>query len=198
MIKIGDIKGIEIYSGQIMSRVIAKQDDLDVQRLRVIVPKAISSIGTINIEELPTECFKPNIFNTKDTRITQIGDIVIKLSTPYDSAIITEETAGCVVPSFCAIIRNYSSIKTEYLQAFLSSKLCKEQLKSQVVGMVMTILSVGKIKDIKIPIPSQERMVEIGEKYMEVQNRVTVLEQIIKLESKRNDIVFNTLENEND
>lgn len=189
MKKIGDYKEINIYSGQIMSRVTSNANAVDEEKIefRVIVPKAITADGTINALDLPIEELKciPD-----SNRITEIGDIVIKLSTPYDSAIITEEFAGCVVPSFCAIIRNRSEIETEYLQAFLSSKLCKEQLRAKVIGTVMTILSVGKIKDIEIPIPNKEERQEIGQKYISVQKKITALKQIVELESKRNDILF--------
>lgn len=189
MLKLGEL--VEIYSGQIMSRIVVdsniKEEGI---KFRVITPKAISQDGLILKEELPSEILKtaPDV-----NRITEVGDIVIKLSTPYDSATITEETVGCVVPSFCAILRNIKGVDKDYLQAFLSSKLCKEQLKSKVVGSVMTILSVGKIKDIDVPIPSLREQEEIGNRYIEVQNKIVALKKIVKLESKRNDILFNNM-----
>lgn len=191
MLKLGEL--VEIYSGQIMSRIVvdskAKEEGVE---FRVVTPKAISQDGLIIKEELPIEILKA----APDTnRITEIGDIVIKLSTPYDSATITEEFAGCVIPSFCAVIRNINGICKDYLQAFLSSKLCKEQLKSKVVGSVMTILSVGKIKDIDVPVPSLKEQEEIGKRYREVQNRIVTLKKIVELESKRNDILFNNMVN---
>lgn len=189
MLKLGEL--VEIYSGQIMSRIVVdsniKEEGIE---FRVITPKAISQDGLILKEELPSEILKtaPDV-----NRITEVGDIVIKLSTPYDSATITKETVGCVVPSFCAILRNIKGVDKDYLQAFLSSKLCKEQLKSKVVGSVMTILSVGKIKDIDVPIPSLREQEEIGNRYREVQNRIVTLKKIVELESKRNDILFNNM-----
>ena len=189
MLKLGEL--VEIYSGQIMSRIVVdsktKEEGIE---FRVITPKAISQDGLILNEELPREILKtaPDL-----NRITEVGDIVIKLSTPYDSATITKETMGCVVPSFCAILRNIKGVDKDYLQAFLSSKLCKEQLKSKVVGSVMTILSVGKIKDIDVPIPSLREQEEIGNRYREVQNRIVTLKKIVELESKRNDILFNNM-----
>lgn len=191
MLKLGEL--VEIYSGQIMSRIVVdskvKEKGFE---FRVVTPKAISQDGLILKEELPTEMLKAV---PDSNRITSVGDIVIKLSTPYDSAIITEEFAGCVIPSFCAVIRNINGINKDYLQAFLSSKLCKEQLKSKVVGSIMTILSVGKIKDIEVPVPSLKEQEEIGARYIEVQNRVVTLKKIVELESKRNDILFNNMVN---
>lgn len=207
IVKLGEV--IDIYSGQIMSRIKANKpeetgDYVTTKIMRVIVPKAITSDGLINIQDIVEEKIivtDINILNkeTGETeliipidskRITALGDIVIKLSTPFDSATITEETEGCLVPSFCAIIRNKGLIDKDYLQAFLNSKLCKEQLRAKVVGAVMTILSIGKIKEIEVPIPEMEQQIIIGKNYREAQNKISTLKKIVELETKRNDIQF--------
>lgn len=179
---------VEIISGQIMSRITAKEDESEfVESRRVIIPKAITPDGFISLSDLPEEKLKAE---PPADRITKVNDIVIKLSTPFDSAIIAEETEGCLVPSFCAIIRNYDSIDRNYLRAFLASRNCKEQLKAKVTGAVMSILSIGKIKSVEIPIPEFVVQRQIGDHYNEVQEKLQIMNQIIALETKRNDIVF--------
>lgn len=182
---------VDITSGQIMTRVTAKDDtDSSVGTWKVVIPKAITSDGFISIEDMPEERLKAE---PPVDRITRVGDIVIKLSTPFDSAIITEETAGCVVPSFCAIIRSNGILNIDYLRAYLASKYCKDQMKAKVAGAVMSILSIGKIKSIDIPVPSIEVQREIGERYKNVQEKILIMNQIISLENKRNDVVFQEL-----
>lgn len=182
---------IEITSGQIMSRITAEDNGEDVAGAwRIIVPKAITSDGFIDVEELAEEKLKA-IPDTK--RVTELNDIVIKLSTPFDAAIITEETVGCVVPSFCAIIRNKETLDLDYLMAYLSSKYCKEQLRARVTGAIMSILSIGKIKEIDVPVPSEEKQREIGRSFKRVQEKKHVIKQILELETKRNDIIFQEL-----
>lgn len=207
IVKLGEV--IDIYSGQIMSRVKADKpestgDYVATTDIKVIVPKAITSDGLISIDEIVEEKIIVTDINVKDKsageieqilpidnkRITALGDIVIKLSTPFDSATITEETTGCLIPSFCAIIRNKDIVNLDYLQAFLNSKLCKEQLKAKVVGAVMTILSIGKIREVEIPIPDMEQQVSIGKRYRETQLKISTLKKIVDLEAKRNDIQF--------
>lgn len=87
-------------------------------------------------------------------------------------------------------VTSSSSIIRLNLQAFLNSKLCKEQLKAKVVGAVMTILSIGKIKEIDIPIPAMEQQIAIGKRYKETQLKIATLKKIVELEAKRNDIQF--------
>lgn len=182
---------VDITSGQIMTRVTAKDDaDNSVGTWKVVIPKAITSDGFISLDDMPEERLKAE---PPMDRITKVGDIVIKLSTPFDSAIITEETAGCVVPSFCAIIRSNGILNIDYLRAYLASKYCKDQMKAKVAGAVMSILSIGKIKSIDIPVPRMEVQREIGERYKNVQEKILIMNQIIALENKRNDVVFQEL-----
>ena len=182
---------VDITSGQIMTRVTAKDNaDNSVGTWKVVIPKAITSDGFISLDDMPEERLKAE---PPMDRITKVGDIVIKLSTPFDSAIITEETAGCVVPSFCAIIRSNGILNIDYLRAYLASKYCKDQMKAKVAGAVMSILSIGKIKSIDIPVPSMEVQREIGERYKNVQEKILIMNQIIALENKRNDVVFQEL-----
>lgn len=181
---------VEIVSGQIMTRIATKDDAESIGVRKVVIPKAITSDGFLCIEDMPQEKLK---LEPPTERITKVNDIVIKLSTPFDSAIITKETEGCIVPSFCAIIRNQNSIDLNYLRAFLASKYCKEQLKAKVTGAVMSILSIGKIKSIEIPIPDISEQRQIGRHYNEVQEKLQIMNQIISLEKKRNDILFQEL-----
>ena len=192
-LKMSDVA--DVVSGQIMSRISAEKskEDKSTTEMRVIVPKAITSEGLISEADIPTE----RLMSMPDERrITKEGDIVIKLSTPFDSATITKEFVGCLVPSFCAIIRKNENpmIYNDYLQAFLNSELCKEQLRAKVAGAVMTILSVGKINEVEIPVVHDYDQIVIGERYRETQEKVKTFKQIIELETKRNDVVFLNME----
>ena len=193
--------GIQITSGQIMSRVSSKNRKPEkheiedsyypVYEMRVIIPKAINSDGTIDSSLLPQEQLASEI---DDGKMAKKGQIVMKLSTPYDAGLVDEESAGCIVPSFCAIVNPCENIDTCYLLAFLNSESCKTQLKMQVAGSVITVLSVGKISGIKIPVISLREQIEIGKRFMAIQKKRKVINEIIKLETMRNDVVFRNLE----
>ena len=107
--------------GQIMTRVTADRDSGDnvVDTVKVLVPKAISS-GVIVKEDLGDAELTKVI---DEDKFTQAGDVVIKLSTPYDAAYVTEEYAGIAIPSFCAAIRitDENEMDATYLSAFLNS-----------------------------------------------------------------------------
>lgn len=187
--------GIELISGQIMSRISVKENEAvePIEVRKVIIPKCIGANGVINVSEMSEEALR----STPDPkRLTEVGDIVIKLSTPYDAGRIDEDSAGCIVPSFCAIIKPGKVLDTTYLLAFLNSGACKEQFKVLTAGATMAMLSVGKIKSVLLPVPPFEKQQEIGARYLETQRKLAIIDQIIKLEQKKNDVYFRELMNE--
>ena len=190
-IKLQDV--LDIYGGQIMTRITATPDtDAEVvETRRVLVPKSINADGSIDVSDLPEEALKAS---PDPKKISQVGDIVMKLSPPYDAGIVTAESADCIVPSFCAIIKCSDDVDVNYLLAFLNSALCKKQLRAQVLGAVMTVLSVGKVRSVVMPQPELAEQKEIGARFMKTQRKLSIIRQIAQLESKRNDIVFRDLE----
>lgn len=183
---------IDIVGGQIVSRVSAKDSSDDNKKeIKVVVPKSITSTGFIDINEMPVE---EVVLDLDNKRITEEGDIVIKLSTPYGAGIVEKDSEGCLVPSFCALIKDTGeSIDKNYLLAFLNSDYCKDQIRAQVTGATMTVISVGKIKQLNIPVPSLEEQKRIGEKYVDTKRKIQILQRIVALEEERNSIVFEDL-----
>ena len=191
MKRFGDCN-IQLIGGQIMSRVTANVDkgEEGLRSVKVVIPKAIHQDGTIDAKEMPEELLKTEPDSKK---IVKKGDIVMKLSTPYDAAIVDEDSEGGIVPSFCAIVKHGKDIDPGYLLAFLNSEYCKDQLRLQVTGSVMTVLSVGKIANIMFPLPSLTEQKEIGDAFFGTQNKLKLIRQIAELENKKNDITFRDL-----
>lgn len=188
---IADLAGMNIIGGQISSRVEAKDVSEKYDTMKVLIPKAISN-GKVSIEELGTLDVKIGV---DPKRITKAGDIVMKLSTPYDACLITKDEEGLLVPSFCAIINNVPEyISKEYLLAYINSKACQLQIKNLVTGSTIAILSSGQIKKLSIPVPEIEIQREIAEKYIEGIEKVKLLEKIVRLEKEYLDSRFLEME----
>lgn len=188
---IADLAGMNIIGGQISSRVEAKDVSEKYDTMKVLIPKAISN-GKVSIEELGTLDVKIGV---DPKRITKAGDIVMKLSTPYDACLITKDEEGLLVPSFCAIINNVPEyISKEYLLAYINSKACQLQIKNLVTGSTIAILSSGQIKKLSIPVPEIEIQLEIAEKYIEGVEKVKLLEKIVRLEKEYLDSRFLEME----
>ena len=186
-----DIENLNIIGGQITSRIEAKLDSNKIGEIKVLTPKAIQN-GCVNHKDLGLL----NISQEADSKkVTKLGDIVIKLSTPYDACIIKEEDEGLLVPSFCAIINNVPDyISKDYLLAFLNSKVYQNQIKNLLIGQNLPILSIGQIKKVELPLPSIDVQEDIGNTYKGTLDKIKLLERIISLESEYLESRFYELE----
>lgn len=152
MKKLSDICAV-VTSGQIMSRVSVEADkETDgfetVGQVKVIAPKAISNGRVVQAELTEVTLTK----EVDENRITKAGDIVVKLSTPYDAAYIEEESAGLVVTSFCAIISGISEkYQPEFLAAYLNIPSVRETLRRSTSGLNVPLLRVNDLKALQIP-----------------------------------------------
>lgn len=180
----------EIIVGQIMTRVTANSDD-DGKTIRVLSPKAISN-GIINMDDVGTAVITKEIDKDKYTRE---GDVVIKLSTPYDAAYITGKTVELAIPSFCAIIRLLDNkMDAKYLCAFLNSIYVRDQLTAKVSGGVKPMVKVTDIRSLELPNVSKTDMKDIGEAFMlSGKKKEALLEMICTEDQIMNTIVMNSI-----
>ena len=93
---------------------------------KILVPKAIDN-GLIDHSLLQSVKLERDV---KDKFYTKMDDVIMKLSTPYDSCTIDrEEDEGLIVPSFSVIIRGIKDGYDPYfIMAFLSSKYAWNQI----------------------------------------------------------------------
>ena len=170
--------------GQIMTRVTADRDlgDSVVDTVKVLVPKAISS-GVIVKEDLGNAEITKVI---DEEKFTQAGDVVIKLSTQYDAAYVTEEYVGIAIPSFCAAIRitDENKMDATYLSAFLNSSYVREQLTAKVVGSARPMIKVTDIRALEIPKLSVEDRRYIGKAFILSGQKKATLQEMIDNESR--------------
>lgn len=173
----------DVIAGQIMTRVSAdNKDGVEViDTVKVLVPKAISD-GVIVKEDLGESKLLKKI---EDDKFTQEGDVVIKLSTPYDAAYVMKEDEGLAIPSFCATIRvKTDEIDAKYLSAFLNTDYVRDILTSKVMGSVRPMIKVTDLRSINIPEISMEDMKSIGQAYILSGKKKVTLLNMIKAEKK--------------
>lgn len=190
--KIGNASKINVYSGQIISRLEAKDEvgDNVLEERKVLIPKAISN-GRVNHSDLGIVKLKKSV---DAERITKKGDVVLKLSTPYDAAYIEEDDEGLVVPSFCCIIRigKEAKINPEFLVTYLNTSYARELLKAKVAGSTMPMIKISDVKDFEVPDISITKQQTLGEAYSLSCHKQSVLKDLLLNEQK---IIENVLMN---
>lgn len=169
-----------VIAGQIMTRV--TDENSNGEEVQVLVPKAIVD-GIIVKEDLGRAVLSKAV---DEDRYTQEGDVVIKLSTPYDAAYVTADDAGLVIPSFCATIRitDENLVDAKYLSAFLNTSYVRNILTAKVVGSGRPMIKITDIRALELPEVSVKDMRDIGEAYMLSGKKKATLLEMIETESK--------------
>ena len=169
-----------VIAGQIMTRV--TDENHEGESVQVLVPKAIVD-GIIVKEDLGKAVLSKSV---DEDKYTKEGDVVIKLSTPYDAAYVTAEDAGIVIPSFCATIRitKENLMDAKYLSAFLNTSYVRNQLTAKVVGSARPMIKITDVRALEIPKVSMQDMRDIGEAYMLSGMKKATLLEMIATESK--------------
>lgn len=183
-IKLSEVKGLAFIGGQITSRIEAdeKKNEVVKGKVKVMPPKAIKG-GKVIQEELYEIGYKTD-FDEK--KLTKAGDIVVKLSSPYDAVYITENDEGILIPSFCIIVRNTGEILiSEYLAAFFNSGVYLDQIMDMVSGAAVPMITMGKIKDVYINIFDIEEQKQIAEYFNNISAKEELMAQIISLEKEK-------------
>ena len=176
-VTLGDIADVVV--GQILTRVASKTNEGET--VSVMVPKSIAA-GVIIKEDFGEVILAKKVDRDKYTRA---GDVVIKLSTPYDAAYVAETGAGLLLPSFCAAIRitKEDAMDAKYLSAFLNSSYVKEQLMAKVVGSSRPMIKITDLRALEIPKVSAEDMRDIGEAYVLSGEKKAILQEMIETEN---------------
>lgn len=173
-----------ITAGQIMTRVTARKDTGEqiVENVKVLAPKAISS-GVIIKEELGDTELSRKI---DDDKFTREGDVIIKLSTPYDAAYVTEEDEGIAISSFCAAIRitDTNKMDARYLAAFLNSSYVRDELTAKVAGSPRPMIKITDVRTLEVPEIDMKDMKDIGQAFVLSGEKKETLQKMIDNETK--------------
>lgn len=169
----------QLFGGQVINRVEAKKEDEKIDTVKALVPKAIKN-GLINHNDLSEISIKTKLDQNK---LTRTGDIVIKLSQPYDAAYISEKDEGILITSFCLLLRDISpNINPKYLVSLINSEVYKEQAMMATSGATVPMLTKSKIENINLNIKAlneQEKIVKISD---EIRKKEEIFNEIIMLE----------------
>ena len=179
-----------IITGVLTRRVVYDGEDNDssLKEGKILVPKAIDDVlidhSLLQRVKLDKE--------VKDKFYTKKGDVIMKLSTPYDSCFIDrEEDEGLIVPSFSLIIRGLKSDYDPYfIMAFLSSRYAWNQIERLRSGRTITILSNESVAELDIPEFKKLERERISERYKNYLEFKRMSSEIIELEKERNDVMF--------
>jgi len=171
----------QISAGLVLSRKAAKLDEPILQRYKVLTLKSIED-GWINVSELDN-------FDSKevldDRYLTELNDVVIRLSAPYTSVRITVDLVGLVVPSLFAIVKvNTSLIDAGYLSFMLNTESIQQTYLKNSMGTNIPVIRMQSLRDTQIPIYPMKKQILIAQ-INNLMIREEILQQKLILEKER-------------
>lgn len=189
-VKLKDLD-IEFTSGQIQSRVEYKGNDTNIKKVLSIVPKAIDN-GYLDHDFLSSF----NVLDNQDKlKLSELGDIILKVTTPYDACIIEKDDTNLFIPSFCMKIKvKDERINKYYLLAFINSNYFYNECKNNAVGTAVSIINISKVKEIEIPLIPLEEQGIIASKYKNTIEKIKMMKEIVSLEHEYYDSYFKEIE----
>ncbi len=201
MKKIKDICTI-VTSGQIMSRVAQEEDKkgkamadaVIIDTANAIIPKAIAN-GVISNSDL----IHVNLIKSVDNKKrTSVGDVIVKLSTPYDSAVVAEGQDGLIATSFCAMIKGiHPDYLPEFVCAYLNSSAVKAELKKTTAGATIPLLRVNDIKELPIPAISLDMQIKAVSAVQQIAKKKAILGDMIRqCETLEESVIMTVIEKE--
>lgn len=157
--KLGEIASVR--SGLVLSRKLARENP--VQRYRLLNLRSITPEGYIDINET-------DVFDAKETLpgeyLSQVGDIVIRLSAPYTAVLIDEESEGMVVSSNFVIVRTDPQVLLpEFLYWLLNTSEVKHRMFENSSSNMLGAVKPKFFADYEItplPIPEQQKIAAIN------------------------------------
>ena len=188
--KLGEIASVR--SGLVLSRKLARENP--VQRYRLLNLRSITPEGYIDMNET-------DVFDAKETLpgeyLSQVGDIVIRLSAPYTAVLIDEESEGMVVSSNFVIVRTDPQVLLpEYLYWLLNTSEVKHRMFENSSSNMLGAVKPKFFADYEItplPISEQQRIAAI---YSLAKKESRLIQQLVKAKEKYYEIILRNTYNE--
>lgn len=183
--KLGDLCGISM-TGTILTRIQVKDEefagDQNTTVAKVLVPKAIAN-GKVNHRDVAEYVIRKG---SGQGRMTIVDDIVIKLTTPYECALITMEDEDLIVPSYCMLLREFDpkEIDLNYLVGYLNTEYARQKLITSVAASYNSMVKSKDVHEIPIPMLPMEQQKYLGRLYRISSDKQMLLRDMLENEAK--------------
>lgn len=166
----------DIRSGLVLAR---KQSTYPTENnYKLLTLKSINPKGYIE-KDLLDDYFATEKLN--ENYISQIGDIIVRTSSPYTAVLIEEATQGIVVSSYFTIIRsNKNKLKPAYLYWLLNNDETSKTIQKNSFGNILGSIRPQFFSDLEVlllPLIEQERISELNLLFKKEQQLLIALKE---------------------
>ena len=180
-----------IRTGLVTTRKKATIVDSEIIPYKVITLKSFNPNGSLRVDNLDAFISKEKI---KETYLTQVDDVLIRLREPNIAINITEENSGLVIPSFVASIRvDKTKVDNKFLTYYLNSTTAKRALNSSITGTAINMIKTKELENLDIQLPSLQEQKKIVEFLDLTSKEINLLEELKNQKEKYYKEVFNNI-----
>lgn len=176
----------ETFVGVIVTRIEMKEpgEDEKLKELSVLMTGSISE-GLVDSKKLSMiKVLNDSQTNEKLTKyLTRPGDVVVKITSPYDAVCITEKTKGLLIPSYCMVLRGISKdVDADYITGYLNTDYAKKEMFAGTDSSKTAMLKPSMIRSAEVPLLTIEQQRKIGRLYSINCEKRMVLQQMLGIE----------------
>ncbi len=188
--KIGNVATIS--TGLVIKRKQSNGIEKNDIKYKMLTLKSFDQNGWLNSEEIET--FHSN--EKLDERyLTQVGDVIIRLSSPFTAIVIDKEHTGILISSLFVVIRlKLNVVLPEYLCIYLNnSKQLKNYYNKNSIGSAIQIINTNTLKESIVFFPNlnkQNTLIEINKLVMKEKK---LLNQLCEEKFKYHEAVLNKI-----
>lgn len=177
-----------IVTGVVLSRFAAK-DNSAVQKEEHVLTLRSINYGVIDRSKIESIKLAKEI---EADKLTQRGDIILKMNKPYDAVYMERGDEELVIPSFCCKIAGLHSELADpyYVTGFLNSAFVKEFLATANGASSASLLKIKDIKKLPVYLPSLSEQKAIGEIFQAACERQLLLKEIMRQELRMTENIF--------
>lgn len=163
-----------VRSGLVLSR---KQSKEPVgYPYRSINLRAIQSDASINLSEVDVYQAKEPL---KSEYLSQKGDIIVRLTTPYTAVLIDETTAGMVISSNFVVVRIESqAILPEYLFWLLNTQSVKHDIYENATSNMLGAVNAKFLAEIEVAVLPIKDQYKIAQIYLSSRHEIRLLKEL--------------------
>ena len=163
-----------VRSGLVLSRKQAKEPvgyPYRSNNLRAIQPDALINLSEVDVYQAK-EPLKPEY-------LSQIGDIIVRLTAPYTAVLVDETTEGMVISSNFVVIRIESEkLLPEYLFWLLNTQSVKRDIYENATSNMLGAVNAKFLAEIEIallPIAEQQKLAQL---YLTSRREIRLLREL--------------------
>jgi restriction endonuclease S subunit len=168
---------VSVKTGLVLARKQAKHPSDVMAKYRQLNLKAIDSKGYIDENSLEEFCANERL---KAEYLTQPGDVIVRLTTPYTAVLIDEEFAGMVIPSHFIVIRTRGrKILPEYLYWLLNTDKVKASILQNISSIMIGTVKPASYAEMEIELLTLDEQRKISEMNVLAKKEIHLLDRLI-------------------